>query len=86
MVWPFLGVFWVPRVPLDSYPPILPRKDDATRRGFVNVSFGHLTIAATVEQPLGHSLFRAGMVGCCKIVCGDGNLEYDHILYHKCRL
>ena len=31
-------------------------QDDATRRGFVNVSFGHLTIAATVEQPLGHSL------------------------------
>eukprot|EP00434_Breviolum_minutum_P024305 symbB.v1.2.021464.t1/scaffold1852.1/size98719/4 len=30
------------------------KQDDATRRGFVNVSFGHLTIAATVEQPLGH--------------------------------
>ena len=28
-------------------------QEDATRRGFVNVSFGHLTIAATVEQPLG---------------------------------
>ena len=44
------------------------------------MSFGHLTIAATVEQPLGHSLFRAGMVGCGKIVCGDGNLERSHLI------
>ncbi|CAK9085336.1 Hypothetical protein (Fragment), partial [Durusdinium trenchii] len=30
------------------------KQDDATRRGFVNVSFGHLTITAFVEQPLGY--------------------------------
>lgn len=30
------------------------RQDDATRLGFVNVSFGHLTIAVFLEQPAGH--------------------------------
>lgn len=30
------------------------KQDDATRRGLVNVAFGHLTIAVYVDQPLGH--------------------------------
>eukprot|EP00439_Symbiodinium_sp_Y106_P002400 s1286_g1.t1 len=29
------------------------KQDDATRRGLVNVAFGHLTIAVYVDQPLG---------------------------------
>ena len=61
-----------------------PWEDDATRRGFVNVSFGHLTIAATVEQPLGRSLIqRDGKEGVAKLsVEMEGGMIKSYIMFH----
>ncbi|CAE8700340.1 unnamed protein product, partial [Polarella glacialis] len=49
------------------------KQDTATRRGFVNVSFGHLTIAAFLEQPLGHLVLP--VVGGEATKAGEQDLE-----------
>ena len=49
------------------------------------MSFGHLTIAATVEQPLGRSLIQRAGMGVAKLSVErkGGMIKSYIILYHK---